>query len=300
MDNNDILNNPDLLRREYSRWKSVDYSRPLREMQERVGQRNHHLFFSRRSAILVAATVAIALVVSNWLTYHLSSPSALQPTEQIVPRAQQSHLVLPDGTEVWLNAETTLAYDPDFGQKERRVCLTGEAYFKVKKDSECPFFVEAGNQVVKVVGTEFNVRAYAADERIETTLVSGRIVMSQKDGDGSSIVVEPGYQVEYDVTSKSSQLKAVDAEMVASWKEGMFVFEGDRLTDIMLSLSHWYDFTYEFADTASANTEIVGRIERSMSFADIIKILESTGGISFDVKGKHVIIKNRISTKPAI
>ncbi len=293
MDNNDILNNPDLLRREYSRWKSVDYSRPLREMQERVGQRNHHLFFSRSSSILVAATVAIALVVSNLLTYYLSSPSALQPTEQIVPRAQQSHLVLPDGTEVWLNAETTLAYDPDFGQKERRVCLTGEAYFKVKKDSEHPFFVEAGNQVVKVVGTEFNVRAYAEDERIETTLVSGRIVMSQKDGDGSSIVVEPGYQVEYDVTSKSSQLKAVDAEKVASWKEGMFVFEGDRLSDIMLSLSHWYDFTYEFADTASVNTEIVGRIERSMSFEGIIKILESTGGISFDVKGKHVIISQK-------
>lgn len=209
------------------------------------------------------------------------------------PRGGEFKITLEDGTEVWLNAETQLRYPERFGDGERRVAVTGEAFFKVAKDSKRPFYVETAGQVVRVYGTEFNVHAYPEDKSVATTLVEGSIALQAASGNGSQLMLTPGHQALFDKLSHEASVKSVDTEVVTSWRSGSFVFENQNLGDIMQTLSRWYDFDYKFADASLAHTEFMGSIPRYGEFADVVEILETSGGLKFRIKGRTVIISRK-------
>lgn len=209
------------------------------------------------------------------------------------PRGGEFKITLEDGTEVWLNAETQLRYPERFGDGERRVAVTGEAFFKVAKDSRRPFYVETAGQVVRVYGTEFNVHAYPEDKSVATTLVEGSIALQAASGNGSQLMLTPGHQALFDKQSHEASVKSVDTEVVTSWRSGSFVFENQNLGDIMQTLSRWYDFDYKFADASLAHTEFMGSIPRYGEFADVVEILETSGGLKFRIKGRTVIISRK-------
>lgn len=209
------------------------------------------------------------------------------------PRGGEFKITLEDGTEVWLNAETQLRYPERFGDGERRVAVTGEAFFKVAKDSKRPFYVETAGQVVRVYGTEFNVHAYPEDKSVATTLVEGSIALQAASGNGSQLMLTPGHQALFDKQSHEASVKSVDTEVVTSWRSGSFVFENQNLGDIMQTLSRWYDFDYKFADASLAHTEFMGSIPRYGEFADVVEILETSGGLKFRIKGRTVIISRK-------
>lgn len=209
------------------------------------------------------------------------------------PRGGEFKITLEDGTEVWLNAETQLRYPEHFDDGERHVAVTGEAFFKVAKDSKRPFYVETAGQVVRVYGTEFNVHAYPEDKSVATTLVEGSIALQTASGNGAQLMLTPGHQALFDKQSHEASVKAVDTEVVTSWRSGSFVFENQNLGDIMQTLSRWYDFDYKFADASLARTEFMGSIPRYGEFADVVEILETSGGLKFRVKGRTVIISRK-------
>lgn len=209
------------------------------------------------------------------------------------PRGGEFKITLEDGTEVWLNAETQLRYPERFGDGERRVAVTGEAFFKVAKDSKRPFYVETAGQVVRVYGTQFNVHAYPEDKSVATTLVEGSIALQAASGNGSQLMLTPGHQALFDKLSHEASVKSVDTEVVTSWRSGSFVFENQNLGDIMQTLSRWYDFDYKFADASLAHTEFMGSIPRYGEFADVVEILETSGGLKFRIKGRTVIISRK-------
>ena len=122
-----------------------------------------------------------------------------------VPRGAEFKIVLEDGSEVWLNSESELVYPESFSDTERRVTVSGEAYFKIVKEEGRPFFVETGQQLVQVYGTEFNIRSYGEDDEIYTTLVNGSIALSKNDGQGGRLMLTPGHQAD----RKSTRLNAV-------------------------------------------------------------------------------------------
>ena len=206
------------------------------------------------------------------------------------PRGGEFKITLEDGTEVWLNAETQLRYPERFGDGERRVAVTGEAFFKVAKDSKRPFYVETAGQVVRVYGTQFNVHAYPEDKSVATTLVEGSISLQAASGNGAQLMLTPGHQALFDKQSHEASVKSVDTEVVTSWRSGSFVFENQNLGDIMETLSRWYDFDYKFADASLARTEFMGSIPRYGEFSDVVEILETSGGLKFRIKGHTVII----------
>jgi len=210
-----------------------------------------------------------------------------------VPRGGEFKIELEDGTEVWLNAQSKLVYPEAFSETERRVQVEGEAYFKVARNEDKPFYVETDNQVVRVVGTEFNVHAYSEDQTVQTTLVSGKIAMQQKGSEDREMVLTPGHQAVYDKSQRSVKVKRVDTEVVTSWKEGMFVFEDQRLSDIMQTLSRWYDFTYEFKDRKSPETVFMGRIPRYSDFKDVMEIIEASGGLKLEQHGRKITISSK-------
>lgn len=233
----------------------------------------------------------------------LSASSVHSPSLSLaVPRGGEFRIELEDGTWVWLNAQSSLVYPESFSATERRVRVEGEAYFKVARNDDKPFYVETAGQVVCVVGTEFNVRSYAEDQTVQTTLVSGTVAIAPdtvaavtspatKEGAGT-LILSPGHQAVFDKAEGSIKIKSVDTEVVTSWKDGMFVFEDMSLADIMLTLSRWYDFQYEFLDPQAAATIFMGRIPRYSDFADVMEIIELSGGLRLRLTDRHLTIES--------
>lgn len=206
------------------------------------------------------------------------------------PRGGEFKVMLEDGTEVWLNADTRLRYPEKFSDSERRVEVDGEAYFKVAPDSERPFYVVSGTQEIKVYGTEFNVTSYGDEPAVYTTLVKGSISLKIIGGNGSELMLTPGHQAVVDKGQSTARVKTVDTEVVTSWRSGTFVFEDQTLEQIMRTLSRWYDFDYEFADKSVASIVFMGSIPRYGSFAEVADIFKKMGGISLRQKGGKVVI----------
>lgn len=209
------------------------------------------------------------------------------------PRGGEFKVTLEDGTEVWLNADSKLRYPETFEGDERRVEVTGEAYFKVAKNTEKPFYVVSGGQEVRVYGTEFNVHAYADEAMIFTTLVEGSISLRPVNGNKSELMLTPGKQAVFNKDNASATVRKVDTEVVTSWRSGVFVFEDQNLAQIMRTLSRWYDFEYEFADNKVASTVFMGSIPRYGSFAEVVEIFQKMGGIQLHQRGRRVVISSK-------
>lgn len=220
------------------------------------------------------------------------SPSA-QSLSLITPRGGEFRVTLEDGTEVFLNAQSQLIYPETFEAAERRVSVRGEAYFRVARDEHKPFIVEADGQAVRVLGTEFNIHSYPEDDAVATTLVSGSIALQPIGAGEAQLLLTPGHQAVFSKEARDIKVVAVDTDVATSWKDGKFVFENQTLEQIMLTLARWYDFTYDFADRRAAQTVFMGRIPRYADFADVVRILSSSGGLHFDVSGKHVSVASR-------
>lgn len=207
-----------------------------------------------------------------------------------VPCGAEFRIMLEDSTEVWLNSASTLHYPEKFGQKERRVKISGEAYFVVAADSLRPFYVETEGQVVRVYGTRFNVRDYSEDEAVFTTLESGSISLRHLGGDSGEIFLSPGHQSVFSHDDAVIEIREVNPQEVCGWRHGKFVFEEQKLSTIMRDLSRWYNFEYEFPDPSVGDMVFMGSIPRYADFATAAEILENSGVIKFDVSDSKVII----------
>lgn len=207
-----------------------------------------------------------------------------------VPRGGEFKVILEDSTEVWLNAESTLRYPEKFGSDERRVEITGEAYFSVHHEPDRPFYVIAGNQQVRVYGTTFDVRNYADEENVYTTLETGSISLSRTDGEGGNLFLSPGHQAVFDKADSRVEMKVVDPKVITGWRYGRFVFEEQPLRNIMRELSRWYDFEYEFSDPKLGDVVFLGSIPRYTDFVTAVTILENCGNIRFEIIDRRVRI----------
>lgn len=213
--------------------------------------------------------------------------TALVYNKIITPRGGQYQVTLPDGSKVWLNASSSLRFPVAFKGRERVVELTGEAYFDVAPNAAKPFKVNVGGirepMQVEVLGTGFNIQAYA-DEPVRTaTLVNGKVKVSN--GDEQSIL-EPGQQVRL----KNQQMQTVTAELeeVLAWKNGIFYLQDADINTIMRQLSRWYDV--EVVYEGNISQQFVGKIPRTMNLSDVLRVLESTGWVHFKFEGKTVTV----------
>ena len=208
----------------------------------------------------------------------------VQDTRQLcldVPRGGEFKIILEDSTEVWLNSESTLSYPEVFSPTERRVRVTGEAYFAVRPDAKRPFYVETDEQVVRVYGTAFNIRAYGDDPYVYTT---------RADTSSAEVMLSPGHQALLNRDDLKLNMRTVDPQVITGWRHGRFVFEEQPLSSIMRDLSRWYDFDYEFESPELEHIVFMGSIPRYADFATAISIIEMSGGIHFTTDNGKVII----------
>lgn len=207
-----------------------------------------------------------------------------------IPRGGEFHITLEDGTEVWLNAESSLKYPEHFNGPSREVEMTGEAYFKVRKDESRLFYVRVAGQRICVHGTEFNVLSYKEDPYVYTTLVNGSISLQPDNSSTSELILTPGHQAIFTKADCSTAVQQVKTDVVTSWRNGMFVFENQTLEQIMRQLSRWYDFSYEFSGKDVANTMFMGKMPRYGTFGEVLEILEKSGNLKFTASKNKIII----------
>ncbi|MDR6784397.1 FecR family protein [Pedobacter africanus] len=207
------------------------------------------------------------------------------------PRGGQYQVNLPDGTRVWLNAASELKFPLSFaGLKERRVSLTGEAYFEVKKDAAKPFIVASDRQVVQVLGTHFNVNSYKEDTNTKTTLLEGAVkVQSLKGGSPDEAMLKPGQQARIGNASSAISVATVDPLAEIAWKKGQFFFENEPIENIMKEVSRWYDVDIVYKDDFAGKT-VWGSVTRYGNVSKVLSILELTGGIHFKIEGRRIIV----------
>ena len=203
------------------------------------------------------------------------------------PRGGEYQVVLPDNSIVWLNADSKLRFPLTFSGKERRVFASGELYFQVAKDSLSPFRIEVeGLYEVEVLGTEFNVRAYS-DLPSATTLVDGRVLIRDK---GTKVVLKPGEQA---VKGKHGEVvvREVDVAPYIAWKQGYFLFEDERLEDILNELARWYDVNVFFENSSVREERFSVDMPRHESFEEVLRLIEQTRSIQIEIEGNNVFVK---------
>jgi len=200
------------------------------------------------------------------------------------PRGGQYRLTLPDGTDVWLNSASSITYPTAFVGNERNVTVTGEAYFEVAKDKSKPFHVAAGNQNIEVLGTHFNVMAYADEEYIKTTLLEGSVKVREH---GNTSLLKPGEQA---VVGKNGGIlvKTANIDEAVAWKNGYFKFDRVDIKHIMRQVARWYDVDVLYEENMP-DDEFVGKIGRGENITQVLHLLELEH-VHFKIEGKKITV----------
>lgn len=196
------------------------------------------------------------------------------------------NLTLADGTKLWLNAGSSLTYPVAFVGNERKVAITGEAYFEVAHNSAIPFKVMKGEMEVTVLGTHFNISAYNDEDIISTTLIEGSVKVSKGK---MNIVLQPGQQSQL-IDQELKIIKNVNIEQITSWKDGWFYFESADLKTILRQFSRWYDVKVIYEGNIS-NRKFFGIVKRSSSLQTVLEMLQDND-IIFRIEGKNLFVKS--------
>jgi ferric-dicitrate binding protein FerR (iron transport regulator) len=205
-------------------------------------------------------------------------------------KGRQWQLSLPDGTRVWLNAASSIRYPLSFTGKERRVEITGEAYFEVKPLSpsggqKIPFIVSVNNMKVEVLGTHFNINAYNDEANVKTTLLEGSVKVSGN----KEMFLRPGQQAQYLPSGEGKVIDNIDTEEAIAWKDGLFKFNGGSVETIMRQIGRWYNINVVYEGPVP-DKQIHGTASRNTNLSSIVKVL-SLSGIHIQLEENRIIVK---------
>jgi len=243
---------------------------------------------SSKGGVIATQNGAKVLLRNNQLVYDAQAAEKDKVVYNTVstPRGRQYQITLPDGSKVWLNAASSIRYPNHFTGSERKVEITGEAYFDVAKDASAPFVVEAGNEDIQVLGTEFNVMSYDDETYVKTTLVNGSVKVGV---DYAARILKPGQQ---SLVGKNQSLQVksdIDVDEVIAWKNGRFAFSEVSLETIMKQVSRWYDVDVSFSDKIYDIYTV--NISRNVPVSKLLQYMEMSGGVHFEIDGKKIIVR---------
>lgn len=214
-----------------------------------------------------------------------SAPAAVEYNTLATPRGSQFRVMLPDGTQVWLNAASTLRYPTAFTGPERLVEVNGEAYFEVAGNAARPFKVKIKDAEVLVLGTSFNVNAYADEPITQTTLLQGSIKLS---ANNNQVLLKPGQQATL-ATDKAFHINEINPNDAIAWKNGYFLFKNESIESVMRTIARWYDVDVTYQGDVKQQ-RLGGTVSRYEKLEDLLKTIELTKSLKFKIEGRRVTI----------
>ena len=241
-----------------------------------------------RECLKVAAVALIAVTFTTlWFTTEKEEESTSMQTI-IVPAGQRVNLLLPDGTNVWLNAGTRMTYPLSFAKDTREITLDGEAYLEVSHNEKCPFIVHTQAMDVKVLGTKFNVEAYSCQQRYETTLMEGKVSVGFPGKDKSAIQLPAGNKVR--LQNGRFMTDSVSDYNVYRWKEGLYCFRDKSLAEILKDLERYYDLNIQLKKAGIAGITLTGKFRISEGLDYILRVLQNEVTFTYHRENENKII----------
>lgn len=227
----------------------------------------------------------LKIKINNSLSIPTESHSTLS-----VPKGGEYQLVLSDGSKVWLNSDSKLRFPSPFTGAERTVFLEGEAYFEVAHNPDKPFIVSTGDMAVQVLGTKFNVKAYAGDNAVYTTLVSGSVKAGSRQST-KAVILTPNEQCIYTPADDRIKTSIVDPQAFLGWVKGRFIFENETLEEILKQLGRWYDVEIFYQNPEVAQYRFSGNVDRFEQISTLLRMIEKTYPVSFTINGRTIVVK---------
>ncbi len=194
-------------------------------------------------------------------------------------------VVLSDGSKVWLNASSSLKFPVAFAKDQRKVEVSGEAYFEIEKDQKRPFYVLNRGSEIKVLGTHFDVMSYYDEHQSSVTLLEGSIQFTKNN---KSELLKPGMQILYHENSIGTKQVQADVEEVMAWKNGLFIFNNANIDEVMKDLARWYNIEVQY-EGDKPDIAFAGAIPRNANVSLVLKTLEKTGNIKFGIDGQTIV-----------
>jgi len=247
----------------------------------------------RISFLRIAAMLAIALISGFSIAYLFIQPKTSKTEvvwfETHVPRGEKSQLLLPDGSKVWVNSESKIAYPSNFMDGDREIKLTGEAYFEVAKSEGKPFTVKTNDYSVRVLGTKFNVMAYPDFGRTETSLIEGKIEIQKGE---QSIPVVPGEIFSY--SDNQFTIIEKNTSQSALWKDDIFDFERITFKELVVRLERWYDVEIEIKNAELYSIVYSGIFKNEETIWQVLNTFQLTLPIEYKrVDSRKFVIENK-------
>jgi len=237
----------------------------------------------------VAAILAIPVVLGiGWYIGNSGNKGKDIICEVSTPKGHISRCTLADGTEVWLNAGSTLKYPSTMNGDLREVNLDGEAYFKVTKNAHKPFVVNTKLAQIKVLGTVFNLKAYSNENKVETTLEEGRVEFKPKNSAVNPVELKPGEQVVFNHSSQKLSVNNVDTYLLTAWKDGKYVFKDAELKDIINELERLYDVKFHIQNDSLLHMHFRGMFEYDQNIFSALERLELTTNKKYKMDGRQI------------
>lgn len=242
-----------------------------------------------------AAVIGLAVLLATGYSLFEKWSQAREPMvwyETYVPRGEKTQLTLPDGTKVWLNAETTLKFPAGNYMEDRRMQLSGEGYFEVEKNEDVPFVVQTSDYDVIVRGTSFNIMAYEDFKRVETSLLSGSVEIRNIEGAAPDrrLKLKPGQKLIFDKEENRVTVKNTDLDGEVAWKDNLFMFSDVRFEELCRRLERWYDVDITLADQELRKIRYTGNFKNEETIWQVLDVIKITTPIRYELKNRKLTI----------
>ena len=251
----------------------------------------------------VAAVVSLLLVAGLLVTRYYTQPFPYEnATVTTTLKGQRTHITLPDGSTVWLNADSKLTYYQEFGEKEREVHLLGEAFFDVKKNPAVPFVIQLDNSRIQVLGTSFNVKAYGNEELVETSVVTGKVSFiadqqSTTQAHGTTYYITPNQKLAFSKRSRKVSKTEVDSQDDKAWIEGKLIFNNDSWDQIAKTLERNYDTALIFKNEQIRNCHLTATFQEN-TLKEVLDLIKMTEEFSYRTEQKSIVITGKACPEP--
>ncbi|AXT59752.1 DUF4974 domain-containing protein [Aquimarina sp. AD10] len=198
-------------------------------------------------------------------------------------------VVLPDGSTIVLNANSSISYPKEFTDSLRKVTLIGEAFFDIKRNINMPFIVEAENLKIKVLGTSFNVKSYPKDEKIETTLVTGKVEVHKQNIEQNPIVLEPSERAVFDKKKSNIKVDKVDSNRIVAWQDGKLIFDNTPLKQVVLDLNRKYDVEFVIQSDSLLQYKYTGEFD-NLKLEEVLELLKISSPINYKYEENKIML----------
>ncbi|WP_420601077.1 FecR family protein [Flagellimonas sp.] len=253
----------------------------------------------RRRAILkrsgIAASIVMLMALSANLyfgnqTFFPKTSDLVQVTTTI---GEKKNIILPDGTQVTLNANSQLEYPEAFNDSLREISLNGEAYFKVVRNEHKPLLVNTNSPIkIRVLGTVFNVKSYPEEKHVKTTLVSGKVEVIKQDKSNDAIILTPSQQAVYHKDNRKINIETVKSEDVISWKHDKLIFDETPLSEVILDLERKFEVKFKVDSAELLNYKFTGTFN-TIALEDVLRLLSISSPIEYTLLDNTIILTQK-------